>query len=72
MGSCQKKGSLFWGTLNIRCRIILGTQKGTLISTTTHMFLNGRLGRHRQVLGLGGGDQNPITCDWGWGLGFRV
>ena len=27
----------FWGTLNIRCRIIIRTQKGTLILTTTHM-----------------------------------
>ena len=28
---------LFLGTLNNRCRIILGTQKGTLILTTTHI-----------------------------------
>ena len=27
----------FWGTLNNRCRIILGTQQGTLILTTTHI-----------------------------------
>ena len=27
----------FWGTLNIRCRIIIGTQNGTLILTTTHI-----------------------------------
>ena len=27
----------FWGTLNIRCRIILGVQKVTIILTTTHM-----------------------------------
>ena len=27
----------FWGTLNIRGRIITGTQKGTIILTTTHM-----------------------------------
>ena len=26
----------FWGTLNIRGRIIIGTQKGTIILTTTH------------------------------------
>ena len=25
-----------FGTLNIRCRIIIGTQKGTIILTTTH------------------------------------
>ena len=30
-----------WGTLNsrCRCRIILGTQQGTLILTTTHLSL---------------------------------
>ena len=27
MGGCQKYGP-FWGTLNIRCPIIIGTQKG--------------------------------------------
>ena len=27
----------FLGTLNIRCRIIIGTQKGTPFLTTTHM-----------------------------------
>ena len=38
MGGCQNYGP-FWGTLNIRCRIVIGTQKGTLILTTTHMDL---------------------------------
>ena len=28
----------FLGTLNNRCRIIIGTQKGTIILTTTHML----------------------------------
>ena len=32
----QKK-PFFLGTLNIRCRTILGTQKGTIILTTTHV-----------------------------------
>ena len=36
MGSCQNYGP-FLGTLNNRCRIIRGTQKGTIILTTTHM-----------------------------------
>ena len=36
MGSCQNYGS-FLGTLNIRCRIEIRTQKGTIILTTTHM-----------------------------------
>ena len=28
----------FLGTLNIRCRVIIGTQKGTIILTTTHIL----------------------------------
>ena len=36
MGGCQNYGP-FLGTLNIRCRIILGIQKGTIILTTTHI-----------------------------------
>ena len=34
MGGCQNYGP-FWGTLNIRCRSIIGTQKGTTILTST-------------------------------------
>ena len=37
MGGCQNYGP-FLGTLNIRCRIIIGIQKGTIILTTTHMI----------------------------------
>ena len=36
-GSCQNYGP-FVGTLNIRCSIILGTQKGTLILTRRQAF----------------------------------
>ena len=36
MGGCQNYGP-FLGTLNIRCRIIVGVRKGTIILTTTHM-----------------------------------
>ena len=36
MGGCQNYGP-FLGTLNIRCRIIIGHQKGTIILTTTHL-----------------------------------
>ena len=36
VGGCQNYG-LFLGTLNIRCRIIIGTQKKTIILTTTHV-----------------------------------
>ena len=36
MGGCQNYGP-FLGTLNIKCRIVIGIQKGTLILTTTHI-----------------------------------
>ena len=36
MGGCQKYGP-FLGTLNIRGRIIIGIQKGTMILTTSHI-----------------------------------
>ena len=36
MGGCQNYGA-FLGTLNIRCRIIIGIQNGTVILTTTYM-----------------------------------
>ena len=35
MGGCQNYGFLL-GPLNTRCRVILRTQKGTTILTTTH------------------------------------
>ena len=38
MGGCQNDGP-FLGTLNIRCRTIIGTQTGTIILTTTHINL---------------------------------
>ena len=45
MGGCQDYGP-FLGTLNIRCRIIIGIQKGTIILTATHMgVLIGNIGR---------------------------
>ena len=38
MGGCQNYDP-FWGTLNSRCRIIVGIHKGTIILTTIHMKL---------------------------------
>ena len=35
MGGCHDYDP-FLGALNIRCRIIIGIQKGTIILTTTH------------------------------------
>ena len=42
MGSCPNYGPVL-GALNNRCRIILRTQKGTIILTTTHMCLSTEL-----------------------------
>ena len=38
MDGCQNYAA-FLGTLNIRCRIIIGIQQGTIILTTTHIIL---------------------------------
>ena len=46
MGSCQNYGP-FLGTLNIRCRLVLGTQQGTIILTTTHRDPSGFAGSMR-------------------------
>ena len=37
MGSCQNYGP-FLGHPNNRCRTIIGTQKGTIVLTTTHLI----------------------------------
>ena len=44
MGGCQNHGP-FLGTLNIRGRIIIGTQKGTIILTTTHLLWDAGFGQ---------------------------
>ena len=36
MGGCQNYDP-FWGTLKIRCRSIIGIQKGAIMLTTTHI-----------------------------------
>ena len=38
MGRCQNDGP-FSGTLNVRCRIIIGIRKGIIILTTTQTKL---------------------------------
>ena len=72
----------FWGTLNIRCRIILGIQKGTIILTTTHLEGHGDLEKvlitplsHRitpiiPLLTYLLSPHDPPSR--GWGLGFGV
>ena len=49
MGGCQNYDA-FLGTLNILCRIIIGTQKGTIILTIPHMgySLNSTKGLKRE------------------------
>ena len=39
MGGCRNYGP-FSGTLNIRCHMIIGIQKGTIILTTTHILIH--------------------------------
>ena len=38
MGGCQNYDP-FVGTLNVRCRIIIGIQKGPIILITTHIYI---------------------------------
>ena len=40
MGGCQNYDP-FFGTLNIRCRNIIGIPKGTIILTTTQVEVKG-------------------------------
>ena len=42
VGGCQNFGPLL-GTLNVRCRTIQGTQKGTIILTTTHVRIRAHI-----------------------------
>ena len=50
MGGSQSYGP-FLGTQNIRCRVRIGTQKGAIILTTTHMRAATRK-KSRRVPGL--------------------
>ena len=62
VGGCQNYG-LFLGTLNISCLTIMGTQKGTIILTTTHVGVS-------RVLGVGPGriPRNlQLKCAIFWG-----
>ena len=61
LGGCHNYDP-FLGTLNIRGRIIIGTLKGTIILTTTHLGLYG--------LRLGVWDVRLRIQVWGLGLGL--
>ena len=52
MGGCQNCGPLL-GTLSIRCRTIIGIQKGTIILTTTHIgIMEKKMGTTILLLGI--------------------
>ena len=42
----------FLGTLNIGCRIIIGIQKGTMILTTTLLYIMGSMGYYVILLDI--------------------
>ena len=52
MGGCQNYGP-FLGTLNTRCRITIGIQKGTINLTTTHMGMSLNKGPLKCLIGTG-------------------
>ena len=77
-GGCQNYGP-FWGTLSNRCRIILGTPKGTIILTTAHRDVGLRVYRLEKLCGLCGvtvwykrgfGD-NSFCSLWVWSFGIE-
>ena len=51
MGGCQNYGPLLV-ILNIRCRIIIGIQKGTTILTTTHTAHRGYKNLYKELVAL--------------------
>ena len=59
MGGCQNYGP-FLGTRNIRCRIIIGIPKGTIILTTIHILWVGPPTTNSGILGIYR-DPNIIT-----------
>ena len=58
--------SPFLGTLNMRCCIIIGTQKGTIILTTAHITIHGiasrPVGESRVERRLGQGPVDPAQA----------
>ena len=64
MGGCQNYDP-FLGTLNIRCHVIMGIQKGTIILTTTLMNpSNSQKFDSRWLAGNGGMQKNRETRIW--------
>ena len=55
MSGCQNYGPVL-GTLNIRGRIRIGTQRGTIILTTTHIYVFIQV--YSSIIYL------YDTCDW--------
>ena len=70
VGGYQNYGP-FLGTLNIRCRIIIGTQKGTIILTTTQVHVPGNfVGSSRFEEKMPRPARNPfsVVCTSIWGF----
>ena len=68
---------LFLGVLNIRCRTIIGIQKGTIILTTTHKASPTRTtrfvcGQESQQLGNVGFPRIGLKFIGFWSLRFKV
>ena len=80
MGSCQNYGP-FLRTLNNRCRTIIGTHKGTIILTTTHMHPDPVRAETKAVAEMPGNELQALMARFRFlgvqglgvqGLGFRV
>ena len=65
-GGCQNNDP-FWGTLNIRCRIRIGIQKGTIILTTPRLLAQPTFGLSSwevaklKILGMGGKHEHALA-----------
>ena len=67
VGGCQNCGPIL-GTLNIRCRIILRTQKGTLFWRTTHVRILVVFSRSEVLASC---EASWVPLNWGpFNLGF--
>ena len=62
MGGCQNHGP-FLGTLNIKCRIRTGIQKGTMILTITHRRIMERK-LVTTIWGVGDHSDKNWRCCW--------
>ena len=78
LGGCQNYGPLL-GTLSIRCRTIIGIQKGTIILTTTQLSKTSRQAAREELRWRGETEGKATALSFSLhartkdlGLGFRV